>query len=291
MRNKITIFLVLFICSFLSLSVGCTTGNSVMETAPEKVTLKLKWLHQAQFAGNYVAVEKGYYAKQGLDVKIEEFSFEDPTIDAVASGRADFGITGADELLISRSQGKPLKAFAVVYAINPVCAYSLKSSGITMPLHFEGKTVGLEQGTNVDTLYYAMMERLGLDRTKVQEIQIGYDATELLEGKTDVSTGYIINEPQQVIEAGQEVNVILMADYGVNMYADVLFTTDEMINNNPELVVKFLEATLDGWRYAIENEEETVPIILKYAPSRTHSHEAYMLEKSVPLINTVDDPL
>jgi ABC-type nitrate/sulfonate/bicarbonate transport system substrate-binding protein len=263
-------------------SAGCTKKD------PEKITVKLKWLHQAQFAGNYVAKEKGFYEEEGLDVTLLPFSFDDPTIDAVANGEATFGITGADELIFARSKGIPIKAFAVIYQVNPVCAYSIKESGILKPQDFIGRTVGLEQGTNVDTLYYVMMSRLGIDRSNINEIPIGYDATELLAGETDISTGYIINEPHQVIESGKEVNTILMADYGANMYADVLFATEETINNNPEQVQKFLNATIKGWRYAIENTDEAVDITLLYATNRTKSHETYMLEKSMPLINTGD---
>lgn len=258
--------------------------------APEqqKATVKLKWLHQAQFAGNYVAEEKGFYRQEGLDVELVQFSFEKPTIDAVANGEADFGITGADELLLARAKGIPIKAIAVIYRINPVCAYSLKESGITKPQDFIGKKVGLEKGTNVDILYYAMMKRLGIDRGRIKEIAIGYDATELLNGSTDVSTGYIINEPHQAIEAGYGVNTMLMADYGAGIYADVLFATEDTLKNRPEFVEGFLRATLRGWQYAIENEEEAVDIDLKYAKGKTRSHELYMLRQSAPLIHTGD---
>ncbi len=252
----------------------------------QEVNLKLKWVHQAQFAGNYVAVEKGYYADERLKVNITPFSFEDPTIDAVVAGRADFGITGADELVLARARGLPIKAIAVIYKINPVTAYALKKSGIIKPQDFIGKTVGLEQGVNVEYLYSAMMSKLKIDRSKIKEVAIGYDAAELLSGKTDVSTGYIINEPNQAREAGAEVNTILMADYGVNMYADVLFATEETIQSKSDVVKRFLKATLQGWQYAIEHEDEAVGITLQYATNSSKQHEAYMLHTSVPLIHT-----
>lgn len=257
----------------------------------DEVNLKLKWLHQAQFAGNYMAVEKGFYADEGLKVNMFPFSFDDPTIKSVAEGRDLFGITGADEVVLARAKGTPIQAIAVIYKINPVTAYALKSSGIVKPQDFVGKKVGLEKGANVEYLYGAMMGKLGIDRKKIKEVAIGYDAKELLAGQTDVSTGYIINEPHQVIEAGKEVTTILMADYGVNMYADVLFATEETIKNKPELVERFLRATLTGWQYAIEHEEETVSVTLKYAPKSTQVHEAYMLKASIPLIHTGITPL
>lgn len=257
----------------------------------QDVTLKLKWINQAQFAGNYVAMNKGFYAREGLRVVTAPFTFESPAIDAVVNGSADFGITGADELVLARAKGMPIKAIAVIYKTNPVAAYALRESGIIKPQDFIGKRVGLERGLNVEYLYAAMMAKLGIDRSKVKEMTIGYDAKELLAGETDVSTGYIINEPNQVVEAGKEVTTILMADYGVNMYADVLFAREDTLQSKPDLVGRFLKATLDGWQYAIEHESEAVDMTLLYATTSSRTHEAYMLTASVPLIATGDSPL
>ena len=282
-KKVVIIFVVLVV---FALMVGSFFMFFDKEQNLEDVTLKLKWVHQAQFAGNYVAKEKGFYADEGLNIILEEFSFENPTIDAVINGDATFGITSANEIVMARSNGLPLQAFAVIYKISPDCAYSLKESEITIPQDFVGKTVGIEPGVSGENLYYIMMDRLGINRSEINEIYIGYDATELLSGGTDVSLGYVINEPHQVIEAGHEVNIIMFSDYGAKQYADVLFATEDTINNNPELVESFLKATLDGWRYAFENREEAVDIVLEYATDRTRSHETYMLEKSMPLIHT-----
>jgi NitT/TauT family transport system substrate-binding protein len=278
---------------FLLVLSGCNTGLDISKTENDllPITLKLKWLHQSQFAGNYVAKEKNFYEQAGLDVKLEPFSFEDKTIDAVVNGRAQFGITGADELIVAREKGFGLKAIAVIYKVNPVCAYTLASSGIKKPQDFIGKTVGLEQASdgsdiNVGILYKAMMSELGIDRSKINEIVISYDPSELIAGKTDVSTGYIINEPHLAVEQGYDVHTILMADYGADMYADVLFSTDEYIQKNPQIVTNFVGATIDGWLYALENVDEAVDIVLKYAPERTLSHETYMLKSSIPLIHS-----
>lgn len=251
----------------------------------QEVTLNLKWLHQAQFAGNYVAAEKGFYANEGLKVNLVPYSYDSNSIDSVVKGEAEFGIAGADEILLAREKGLLIKAIAVIYKTNPVVAYSLKKSGIVKPQDFIGKTVGIEKGTNVEYLYNAMMQKLDIDRSKIKEVAIGYDAKELLDGTVDVATGYVINEPNLVKEAGQDTNIILMSDYGINMYGDVIFTTENLINNNPDLVSRFLDATLEGWQYAIENQEEATDIVLKYAVNNTREHEYSMLKDSVPLIS------
>lgn len=267
-----------------------TSGNRNEKTLTP-VSVGLKWLDQAQFAGNYVAKEKGFYEANGLGVTFTPFSYESTAIDKVVNGDSMFGITGADELIIARSKGLPIKAIAVIYKINPVCMFSLKESGITKPQDFIGKTVGLERGINTEFLYGAMMSKLGIDRRTIMEIGIGYDASELAEGKVDVSNGYIINEPQLLIERGRELNIMMVANYGVNMYADVVFATEDTLNNYPEITKSFLTATLDGWRYAIENQEESVDIIMKYAKDTTREHQKNMLISSIPLIQTGKSPL
>lgn len=290
-KKRLGICVIIIIFLFLSGCLGQEASISLTE-----VNVKLKWVHQAQFAGNYIAKENGYYKDEGLDVTLNEFTFENPTIDAVVNDDAIFGITGSAELLMARINGEPLKAIAVIYQINPVCAYTLKSSNITKPEDFIGKTVGIERapdGTEIQVgiLYHAMLNKLGINHSDINEVTIGYDATELLSGDTDVSTGYIINEPHQAIELGYEINTILMADYGVDMYADVIFVKDSTYENKSDLCLKFLKATLKGWRYAIENEEEAVNIVLKYAKDRSYSHENYMLKNSIPLINNGVDPI
>lgn len=288
--NKNIIFM-LMVSVFLIF--GCEGNKSDKNEKKElqEITVKLKYFHQAQFAGNYVAKEKGFYVDEGLKVNLAPFSFEEPVIDTVLNGKAIFGIVGAADILVARTQGLSIKSFAVIYKVSPICAYSLKESGIIRPQDFIGKTVGLEKAIDIEIAYSVMMKRLGIDRNQIKEVTIGFDAAELLAGNVDVATGYIVNEPQQVIEAGREVKTILMAEYGVNIYADVLFTTDDIINNHPKLVEGFLSATLKGWQYAIENEDEAVGFVLKYATDSTKRRESYMLQASYPLIHTGDSPI
>lgn len=265
----------------------------------EPVSVQLKWLHQAQFAGNYVADEKGFYAENGIEItEMTPFDFVKFPISEVSNKNVDFGIAGGDELLLAKSKGEAddVKAIAVVFKTNPVALYSLKDSNITKPEDLIGKTVGLERATdgsdvNVGILYYAMMNKLNLNREQVDEVTIGYTADELLAGEVDVSSGYITNEPHLAIEAGKEIDTILVADYGVNMYADVIIAHEDILRDKPEMVESFLKATFDGWQYAIENETEAVDIVLQYLEDGSREHQEYMLSNSIPLIHLGTSPL
>jgi len=289
-----TAFTVLICFALIVVISGCNNPANLQHTPPkslENVNLQLKWYHQAQFAGNYVAVEKGFYADKGFNVTITQLSPSASYIDAVVSGKALFGIAGADEIMIARQKGIPIKAIAVIYKINPVCAYALKSSGIKKPQDFINKTVGLEKSGNVQYLYAVMMSKLHINRSQIKEVPIGYDASELINGTVDVGTGYVINEPQSAKEEGYDVNTILAAEYGADIYADVLFTTDTTINEQPEMVGRFVQATLEGWQYSIENAQEAVNMTLLYDKKNSRVHEEYMLQQSIPLIHTGESPL
>lgn len=292
MRKILLIILViafLFLLLFANHNYQWLTKNQPPLT---DITVQLKWLHQAQFAGMYVAQEKGFYAEEGLNAALIPFSFEDrDPIEKVIDGSVDFGVTGASELVIAQAKGVSAKAIATIYKLSPFSLYSLKESNIEYPIDLVGKRIGIEEGTDGEHLLALMLKNQGIEKESITEIPIGYSADELIAGVTDVSMGYIINEPFGAIEAGHEVNTMLMADYGASIYGDVLIASDEMINDNPDLVLRFLRATLKGWSYAIENPSESLPIVLKYAKDRTWAHEAYMLRESVPLIHTGETPI
>jgi len=254
----------------------------------DNVNVQLKFFHQAQFAGMYVAQEQGMYKKNGINVTFIPYSGSVQPVDVLKSGDAQFAVMGADEVIEARAMGVPIKAVAVIYKVSPVAAYTLKTSGITKPQDFIGKKVGLAPLKNIQMMYAIAMNRIGVNREKIQEVPMRYDATELLNGSLDVSTGFSINEPYQVIKAGKEPVVFLLADYGASFYNDVIVTTDELIRTNPSLVERFVQATLQGWVLAIERPDEAVSATLMYAKDKDKESQYYMLNNSIPLIRIRD---
>jgi len=262
--------------------------SSTVRPGKIAVKVRLKWLHQAQFAGMYVADKKGFYESVGLDVELLPFDYDHFPIDDVVGGKADFGVTGADELLIARENGAEIKALAVIYQNSPVVAYTFTDSEIKDPRDFVGKKLGVEKDINVEHQVRAMIEAVGVDYKDIIKVEILYDAKPLITGEVDVATGYAINESIQAENTGRDVTIFYPHKYGIRMYGDVLFTTEEMIENNPELVRSFVYATLQGWEYALKNREEAVNLTLLYEdPNNQYlnfDHQNKMLQVSGPLI-------
>lgn len=265
--------------------------NQEEQTGLDKVNVRLKWLHQAQFAGFYTAEQKGFYEKNGIDVTLNPGGVDFPAVQMVSGGGEQFGVTGADQILLAREKGVPVVALAVIYRKNPFVLFSLKDSGITEPKDFIGKNVGVKLGGNAELIYRAMMKGAAVDTSQIIEIPVKYDISPLLSGQIDVWPGYVINEPITAQEKGYDVNIIWPSDYGVNLYADTLFTTEDMVKNNPDLVKRFVIATLQGWNYAYKNPEEAVTYTLIYSDQVNKEHEIKMMQASLELLKPDEKPI
>lgn len=274
-------------------ATGAAAGNSPKEEPVnlKKVVLRLKWVHQAQFAGFYTAVEKGFYEEAGLDVEIRPGGSDFPAVQMVASGSEHFGVTGADQIIMGREKGVPVTAISTLYRETPFVLFSLKSSGITTMQDLEGQEVGVKLGGNEELTYRAMIESSGIDASRIKEMPVKFDLSPLLSGQVKVWPGYVINEVLAVEESGEEVNIIKPKDSGINFYADTLFTTQELIDKDPALVKSFVQASMKGWDYAIENPEEAAGFGLNYGKSLKLEHEVNMMNASIPMLLPDSPPL
>jgi NitT/TauT family transport system substrate-binding protein len=264
--------------------VGLASRHNTAQTGLIPVQVRLKWLHQAQFAGFYVAQQQGFYKREGLQVMLNAGGVDFPAIQLVAVGGEQFGVTGADQIILAREKGAPVVAVAVIYQRSPMVFFALQKSGISSPKQFEGKRVGVKLGGNEELTYRALIRNAGVDPRRVKEIPVKYDMTPLFTGQVDVWPGYTINEVIVAQEQGFEVNVIQPADYGVDLYADALFTTETTLREHPEMVRKFVKATMDGWQYAIDHPEQGVDDTLRYSDKLNPAHETKMLTASIPLV-------
>ena len=277
-----------FITSAIALVLG---GMFTAAEAEESVTLRLKWFHQAQFAGFYVAKDKELYKAAGLNVDIQPGGPDFPAIQMVTGGNEQFGVTAADQILIARSKGVPVVALAVIFRRNPFVLFSLAKSGIKAPTDYVGKNIGVKIGGNEELIYRAILAKAGIDKAKLNEIPVKFDITPLLAGAVDVWPGYLINEVLAAREKGFDVNIVSPPDYGIDLYADTLFTTEKMLKEKPDVVRKFVNATLRGWSGAIAAPEEAAQITVKYGAKLSYEHELAMMKASLPLLQPDAQPV
>ena len=260
------------------------SGVCASARASDSITVRLKWFHQAQFAGFYMAQDKGFYKAAGLDVNIQPGGPDFPAVQMIAGGNEQFGVTGADQILIARSKGIPIVAVAVLYRRNPFVLFSLAKSGIKTPTDYVGKKIGVKIGGNEELIYRAVLGKAGIDKSKLEEVPVKFDITPLLAGAVDVWPGYVINEVLAAKEKGFAVNVVYPADFGIDLYADTLFTTERMLKEKPDVVHKFVAATLAGWNAAIAAPEDAAKVTVKYGSKLTYEHELAMMKASLPLL-------
>lgn len=245
---------------------------------PDRVRLQLKWFHQFQFAGYYAAKEKGVYAAAGLDVEILEGG---PTVNVLADvtgGKAEFGVLGA-ELAYHRIQGKDVVALAPIlqHSIRTIIARA--DRGIASPHDLPGKTLMLNKSELPEFAAMFLNEGMGMNRLTV----LAKDRTangKFIRGDIDAMNGSIANQPFLFSRENVPYNLIRPINYGIDFYGDTLFTTSELLRKNPEMVDRFLKASLEGWRYAFDNPGEMVDLILAaYSRKKTRAHLMFEQER------------
>lgn len=252
---------------------------------PEKLSLRLQWLHQAQFAGFYVAKEKGFYREEGLDVTINSGGQDFNAVTLVASGSDDVGIWTADQVLLAYSRGVPIRAVGVVFDRSLAAFMVRSSSGIKTPKDFEGKTVGMYYGYDTETLYLHLLKKFGVDRSKIQETALQYDLGRFYSGEVDVWPAYAINQPLAAKQAGIGVNLLTPEQFGIRYYSDTIIVSDSTLRKRRDSVVKFLRASQQGWEYALAHRDEAVDIVLTFEPHLDKEHQKQMLDVVAEYVN------
>lgn len=224
----------------------------------ETVTLQLIWKHQFQFAGYYIAKEKGYYADEGIDVHIQEYMHDTALIPDMLEGKTDFAV-GRSSILVNKGKGAPITALMAAFQHSPLML--ITRGDITSPEQIRGKKVMLTNDARDVAEVQAMLLRSGILPEDYIKQAHSFNIDDLISGKTDAMGAYISNEPFQMINRDEPYAVLHPADYGFDMYSDILFTHNETLRTRPELVERFVRASIKEWVYAFDNIDETAQLI------------------------------
>lgn len=255
-----------------------------------KVTVRLAWLHQAQFSGFYVAKEKGFYKEAGLDVELKEYEDGLDILQELNAGKVQFSVATPLEILTAIERGDNVKAIAVIYQTAPLAFASLSSANITTPADFRGKILGAKGGNNeAKVKYQSLLSEYNIPEQAVSLKELDYsmsEADDLLNKRVDVIDMYRTDQPYLFKQKGVTINLLLPENFGISGYGDTLLTTESLIGDKPELVESFVQATLKGWEYALDNKTEALTIVAKYQNKdyADPERQKYILDQSAPLI-------
>jgi NitT/TauT family transport system substrate-binding protein len=279
-----------------ALAVGASAAPQKAHV--DKVSVQLKWVPQAQFAGYYAALKKGFYRKAGLDVTIKPGGPDIIPEQVVASGQAQFGLDWLPSLLAARDKGTDLVNIAQVFARSGMTQLTWKSSGIDSIAEMRGKKVANWLGGNEFELFAALTKN-GIDPQDsgdVTIVQQPFDMNLFLQGQVDSASAMTYNELAQVLEVKNpdtgklytlaDLNVLRMEAVGTGMLEDGIFVQGSWIKSkaNQAIAVKFLKATFQGWIWCRDHWKACVNITLEAGPTLPRGHQTWQMNEINKLV-------
>jgi signal transduction histidine kinase len=279
MRPHAPGFLVLAGRWLLALGLGLALGAA---PAPlDRVTLQLKWHHQFQFAGYYAAQAQGYYRDAGLEVNILE---AEPGIDVVKeleTGHAQYGV-GDSSLLLARRKGAPVVVLAAIFQHSPMILMARARSGIATVQDLAGKRVMIED--KADELI-AYLRQEGVPEGAMVLMKHTFNPDDLIKGKVDCMSAYGTDEPFFLRNAHENLIEFSPRMGGIDFYGDNLFTSEAEIQTHPARARAFREASLKGWKYAMQHQDELIGLIIaRYGERRGRDYLHFEALKMVQLL-------
>lgn len=282
--------------SILSLLLVSVLGGLIYSCAQkpnppgtvEHVKLRLQWVPQSQFAGYLVAKDLGYYAANNLDVELLPAGPDLKPQVTVAAGTDDIGIGVSNQVITARSNGVPLKIIAQIFQ-DSANRYVLKrENAINQLTDLRGKKIGLWLGGD-EVEFVAMLKTVGMTLNDVQVIPQEFSVVPFLQNQYALSEVTVYNELNEIRSKGYEgekLQVLSPRDYDAAIVSDMIFTTEGFIKQHPDVVQRFLEASLKGWKYCFENPDKAVDIVLKYNPELTRADQVLQLNAVLSLISS-----
>ncbi len=269
--------------------------------AADKVTLQLKWVTQAQFAGYYVAADKGFYKEEGLDVEIKPGGPDIAPAQVIAGGGADVVLDWMPSALASREKGVALVNIAQPFKSSGMMLTCRKETGITSPEDFRGKTLGVWFFGN-EYPFLNWMSQLGIPTDGsddgVEVLKQGFNVDPLLQKQADCVSTMTYNEYWQVIDAGlkpEDLVVFKYEDEGVSTLEDGIYVLEENLQDDAfvDKMARFVRASMKGWKYAEKNPDEAAEIVLDNDASgaQTEKHQRRMMREIAKLTAGSDGSL
>jgi NitT/TauT family transport system substrate-binding protein len=274
---------------------ACSSGSAGAEAPADgldEVTVQLDYQVRGNHAMFHVAQEKGYFEEEGIDVTaINKGSGSPDTLRLVGSGGADFGFADLPSLVTARTQDVKVKAIAAVNQVSPLGLCSLKENvELTSPKDLPGLTMGVHPAGSTYIFYQALLAANDVDKKAVTELTVTppYE-NYLMQGQVDAVVCYVDAEvPLLEQHAGGEgkLSVMMGSDFGYDAYGSGLFTTDELIEKDPDLVQRFTNAYLKAFDWVAENPEETAALLAGTSAELADNEELFAKQLQADIDHT-----
>jgi NitT/TauT family transport system substrate-binding protein len=263
-------------------------GSSFSAVAQTAVKFALDWKFEGPSAPYFVALERGFYKAEGLDVTIDTGPGSVQGIARVAAGTYPLGFFDINSLVRFRDQNPDRKVMAVmmVYDRPPFSIVSLKKAGIKGPKDLEGKILGAPAPDGAFAQWAAFTKANGIDGSKVKVENVGFPVREpmLAQGKVDAITGFSFSSYFNLRQNGikdEDISVMLMSDFGIVMYGNAIMVNPEFAAANPKVVASFIKATVRGVIEAAKNPDTAIDTVMKYNPTGDRATELERLKMSL----------
>ena len=268
-----------------ALASGIAVAASTGALAQTPVTFQLNWVAGGPNAGFAAAVVEGYYKAAGLDVTLVQGNGSGNTAQLVASGRSQLAYADAVAVTQLIAKGAPMKIVSTIYQSNPNEVSALKKTGIKSIKDLKGKKVGVPSGSSQTTMLPLFLKANNLTEADVNLINMPMPSMvpSLLTGQVDAILGSIDAYQIQLEAQGAQLDNFRFADYGVPTVSTSIFASDSFIKENPDVIKKFIAATLKGWAFALDNPEKAVKDLKTVFPEMNEKLAAAELAAITPL--------
>jgi NitT/TauT family transport system substrate-binding protein len=262
----------------LSRRAALTAGAAALIAVPraragalQPVEMQLGWIGGGNQLGEVAAIQLGYYADEGLDLRIVPGGPNNDGIASVASGRSAVGqVSSSPSLMLAVSQDLPIRCFAVSAQKHPYAFFSLARNPVHTPADLRGKKVGI-QATGL-VLLRALLVKNNMQLSDVQVVTIGSDMMPIMTGQVDVVTGWVTNTTALKVLGPDRVTLRLW-DAGVHLYANPYYAMPETIQTKRDILARYLRASARGWGFAYANRDKAIELLIKQYPNLVAADE------------------
>lgn len=274
----------------LKLLAPAITAAAILASGPalalDKVTFRMNWYYGGFHAPFQLGLQRGFYKDEGIELTLNEGRGSANTVQTVSAGSDDFGVADSSSVMLLAAKGADVETIVTIHGSNPFGVISLAETGIKQPKDLEGKRLAISAGDALTQLFPAFEKSAGIDHSKIRMVQIdpAGKVVALLEKRVDAIIGGLDDQFFLVKQKGAEPVGMKFADHGANIVGLTVVTSKAFAQKNPDLVKRFVKATVRSWEASIKDPEAAIEALLKIRPDLNRESQVGQLKADISFI-------